>query len=267
MNKTLTLNNNTKIPLIGFGTWKITGQDAYDAVTAALKAGYRHIDTAMIYHNEQEVGRAIADSGIPREELFITTKLWNDDHDDVQAAFDTSLKKLGLEYVDLYLMHWPLETRLHAYSKMEAIYTTAKARAIGVSNFTERHLSELLMNSKIVPVVNHVEFNPFLNQKELKNLCESKGITIEAYSPLTHANKLNDEKLKIIAAKYDKSPAQVLLRWAVQQNIVVIPKSSNEGRIAENFAIFDFELSDEDLQTMNDWNEDARFCGDPTGMP
>jgi len=216
MNKTLTLNNNTKIPLIGFGTWQITGQDAYEAVTAALKAGYRHIDTAMIYHNEEEVGRAIVDSGINREELSITTKLWNDDHDDVQTAFDTSLKKLGLEYVDLYLMHWPVETRLDAYSKMEAIYESGKAKAIGVSNFTERHLSELLMNSKIVPVVNQVEFNPFLNQKELKILCENKRITLEAYSPLTHANKLDDEKLQSIASHYDKSPAQILLRWAVQ---------------------------------------------------
>lgn len=267
MKKTLTLNNSITIPLIGFGTWQLEGQAAYDAVTHALKTGYRHIDTAMIYHNEEEVGRAIADSGIPRSELFITTKLWNDDHDDVQAAFDKSLSKLGLEYIDLYLMHWPVETRLEAYKEMESIYKSGKTKAIGVSNFTERHLSELLMNTEIIPTVNQVEFNPFLNQVELKSLCDSKEIMIEAYSPLTHANKLDDEKLQLLSEKYNKSPAQILLRWGVQQDVIVIPKSSNESRIKENFEIFDFDISEDDLAMMNNWNEDARFCGDPSGMP
>jgi diketogulonate reductase-like aldo/keto reductase len=267
MKNTIKLNNNTSIPLIGFGTWQITGQDAYDAVSDALHAGYRHIDTAMIYHNEEEVGRAIADSGIAREELFITTKLWNDDHADVQAAFDLSLQKLGLDYVDLYLMHWPVATRREAYKVMEAIYKSGGAKAIGVSNFTEQHLAELLMHAEIVPVVNQVEFNPFLNQKELKDMCADKNIVIEAYSPLTHANKLDDEKLKIVAAKYKKTPAQILLRWAIQQDVVVIPKSSNPGRIAQNFDLFDFKITNDDLGLMNSWNEDARFCGDPTDMP
>lgn len=267
MKKTLTLNNDISIPLIGFGTWKLEGENAYDAVTHALKTGYRHIDTAMIYQNEEEVGRAIADSGIPRSELFITTKLWNDDHNDVQEAFNTSLRKLGLEYVDLYLMHWPVETRLDAYKAMESIYESGTAKAIGVCNFTERHLSELLMNTQVIPTVNQVEFNPFLNQNELKSFCESRGIKIEAYSPLTHAHKLDDERLQLLAKEYSKTPAQLLLRWSVQQNSVVIPKSSNEGRIEENFDIFDFEISEEDIATMNNWNEDARFCGDPTAMP
>jgi len=267
MKNSIALNTKSPIPLIGFGTWKMTDQDAYDAVSHALKVGYRHIDTAMIYHNEEEVGRAIADSGVPREDLFITTKLWNDDHDDVQAAFDKSLQKLGLEYVDLYLMHWPVETRLDAYKDMEIIYKSGKAKAIGVSNFTCRHLSELFMNSDVIPAVNQVEFNPFLNQQELIDCCSKKDIVLEAYSPLTHANKLDDDKLVSIAKKYGKSPAQVMLRWAVQKGIVVIPKSSNEGRIKENFTIFDFEISDDDVAEMDSWNENARYCGDPTGMP
>ena len=264
--QTTTLNNDTTIPLLGFGTWKLTGQDAYNAVATALKAGYRHIDTAMIYRNEEEVGQAIADSGIEREELFVTTKLWNDDHAAVQAAFDLSLQKLGLEYVDLYLMHWPVPERVESYKAMEMIYKSGKAKSIGVSNFTVTHLESFLQEVDVVPTVNQVEFNPFLNQKELLDYCTDKNIILEAYSPLTHAHKLQDPRLVDIATRYNKTPAQILLRWATQQGIVVIPKSSNPNRIAENHDI-EFGISDEDVATMNTWNEDARFCGDPTHMP
>ncbi len=267
MQKSLKLNNETTIPLVGFGTWQLQGDDAYNAVKTALAIGYRHIDTATIYQNEEEVGRAIADSGIKREDLFVTTKLWNDDHDDIEKAFETSLQKLGLEYVDLYLMHWPVETRLASYKVMEKIYALEKAKAIGVSNFTQRHLTEILIQSSVKPAVNQVEFNPFLNQQELHSYCREKNIALEAYSPLTHANKLDDEKLQAIAEKYEKTTAQVLLRWAVQQDIIVIPKSGNPDRIAQNYDVFDFELSSDDIQEMNSWNEDARFCSDPTQMP
>lgn len=255
------------MPLLGFGTWKLVGDEAYEAVTTALQAGYRHIDTAMIYRNEKEVGRAIKDSGIAREDLFVTTKLWNDDHNKVAEAMDSSLQKLGLQYVDLYLMHWPEETRLQAYKDMEKLLEAGKTKAIGVSNFTIRHLDELLSSTSIVPAVNQVEFNPFLNQQELVRYCQEKDIVFEAYCPLARARYLNDERLVKLAGKYQKTPAQILLRWSVQQNIVVIPKSSNEGRIKENLNIFDFELHDTDMQEMNTWNENARYCSDPTDMP
>lgn len=266
MNEKITLNTKATIPLLGFGTWKLTGQEAYDAVLEALKIGYRHIDTAAVYGNEEEVGRAIKDSEVPRSDLFITTKLWNDDHGQVNEAFQTSLKKLGLDYVDLYLMHWPVETRLKSYKIMEEFYKDSRAKAIGVSNFTVRHLEELLTQTDITPAVNQVEFNPFLNQTDLLIYCRDNSIAIEAYSPLTHANKLNDEKLVALAKKYNKSPAQILLRWAVQQQIIAIPKSSNPKRIKENFEIFDFEIDEEDMTSMSSWNEDARFCWNPHEM-
>ncbi len=262
----LTLNNSNKIPLVGLGTWRMA-EVTYDSVLTALKAGYRHIDTATIYNNEEEVGRAIADSGIARTELFITTKLWNDDHDDVGAAFDLSLKKLGLEYVDLYLMHWPVPTRVESYKQMEKIFNSGKAKAIGVSNFTIRHLDSFLLQVTVTPTVNQVEFNPFLNQKELLNYCQSKNIVLEAYGPLTHAHKLSDDRLATMAEKYGKSPAQIMLRWSTQQGIVVLPKSQTKSRIIENLTIFDFTISDADMAEISSWNEDARFCNDPTDMP
>ncbi len=263
---TITLNNGAEIPLVGLGTWRMN-EATYNSVLIALKAGYRHIDTAMIYNNEEEVGRAIADSGVAREEIFVTTKLWNDDQGDVQAALNLSLKKLGLDYVDLYLMHWPLPSRVEAYKEMEKLLESGRTKAIGVSNFTIRHLEELLTHSTVVPVVNQVEFNPFLNQSELKYYCEEKGIVLEAYCPLSHGTKLDNDKLLAIAKKYDKSSAQIMLRWSTQQGIVVIPKSSNEARLAENLASTDFDISDEDMREISSWNENTRVCSDPTEMP
>jgi diketogulonate reductase-like aldo/keto reductase len=263
MEKSVTLNTKANIPLLGFGTWKITGPDAYSAVTEAINAGYRHIDTAAIYGNEEEVGRAINDSSIPRSELFVTTKLWNDDHDDIAQAFEMSLKKLNMDYVDLYLMHWPVKTRIKSYKEMEKLLKDGRAKAIGVSNFTIRHLEELLAQTDTTPAVNQVEFNPFLNQTELLLYCKERTIALEAYSPLTHAHKLKDARLVALAQKYDKTPAQILLRWAIQQDIIVIPKSSNPARILENSKIFDFEISESDMDTMAELDENARFCWDP----
>lgn len=267
MNKVAQLSNDLSIPLIGFGTWQITGEDAYEATLKALNMGYRHIDTAMIYRNELEVGRAIADSEIPREELFITTKLWNDDHENVHAAFNLSIKKLGLDYVDLYLMHWPLPTRVDAYKEMEKIQESGRAKSIGVSNFTIIHLESFLPQVSIKPVINQVEFHPFLNQIELHKYCTENSIVLEAYSPLAHAKNIDNEKLTTMADKYDKSPAQLMLRWATQQGIVVIPKSSNEGRMKQNLESIEFDIEADDMQEMSSWNENLRTCGDPTDMP
>lgn len=267
MKNSIPLNDNLSIPLLGFGTWKLKGDDAYKAVTKALEVGYRHIDTATIYGNEEEVGKAIADSGVSRKEIFVTTKLWNSDHNDAENALQTSLTKLRLDHVDLYLMHWPELTRKNAWEQMIELQSQGLTASIGVSNFTERHLTELITNSNVVPAVNQVEFNPFLHQTALVSYCKEQGIALEAYSPLTHAHKLDDNRLVAIAKKYDKTPAQILLRWAVQQDIVVIPKSSNPQRIEENFDIFNFEISEDDLSKMNQWDEGARYCGDPTSMP
>ena len=262
----LTLNTGNRIPLIGLGTWRMLDA-TYDSVLAAFKAGYRHIDTAMIYKNEEAVGKAITDSGLAREELFITTKLWNDDHGDVAGAFDTSLKKLGLEYVDLYLMHWPLPSRVQAYKEMEKIHTSGRAKSIGVSNFTIRHLESFLSEIEIVPAVNQVEFNPFLNQQELLDYCAQKGIVLEAYCPLAHGEKLQDSRVIDLAAKYGVSPAQLLLRWLTQKNIVAIPKSTNPERIAQNIDVFGFNISSADMEAIETWNENSRYCSDPTNMP
>lgn len=257
------LNSGHKIPQVGLGTWRVLGDDAYNMVLTALKNGYRHIDTAMIYHNEEDVGRAIKDSGIPREELFVTTKLWNDDQEDVETALNTSLKKLGLEYVDLYLMHWPLPTRINAYAKMEQLQKAGRIRSIGVSNFTENHLKDLLENCEIPPAVNQIEFNPFLQQKEISNFCREQGIAIEAYCPLAHGQVLDNEKLAVTADKYGKSPAQIILKWSVQSGAIVIPKSIKEQRLIENISLFDFELSEEDLVEIASWDRGLRYCRNP----
>ncbi len=266
MEITTTLNTGAQIPRIGLGTWRMH-ETTYESVLAALKAGYRHIDTATVYRNEEAVGRAIAESGATREELFITTKLWNDDQDDVEAALALSLKKLGLDYVDLYLMHWPLPTRVEAYREMEKLHASGKAKAIGVSNFTIRHLEQFLPQITVIPAVNQVEFNPFLNQAELLKFCEDKNIRLEAYCPLAHGSKLDDPRLLEIAGRYNKSPAQIMLRWSVQQGIIVIPKSSSPERLRENLNILDFEISSDDMNVIGTWNENSRICGDPTDMP
>lgn len=267
MDKTIRLNSGHDIPILGFGTWQLTGDRAYTAVSEALQAGYRHIDTAAIYNNEEEVGRAIADSGISRSDLFVTTKLWNDDHVDPRGALQTSLQKLKLDYVDLYLIHWPVPERQESYRVLEMLNKDGMTKSIGVSNFTIDHLEALLQSTNITPAVNQVEFNPFLYQKELHEYCVSKNIALEAYSPLTRAHELDNTALLNLAQKYNKTSAQIMLRWAVQHNIIVIPKSGNPDRIRENADIFDFELSKEDIDTMDNWDKQQRHGSDPHQMP
>ncbi len=268
MTPSVKLHDGHSIPCLGFGVWKASSGDCYNAVRTALDAGYRHIDTARIYGNEEDVGRAIKDSGIPRSEIFVTTKLWNSDQAKAAMAFDDSLARLGLDYVDLYLVHFPVtKTRLAAYAELEKIHASGKARSIGVSNNMPAHLDELLKVAKIKPVVNQIELHPWLAQKELKAYCESREIRIQAYSPLAHGQKTGDVSLQPVAAKHGKSIAQVLLRWSVQKGNIVLVKSVSPQRILENFSIFDFELDTADLNLIDGLDENLRTCWDPSGTP
>jgi diketogulonate reductase-like aldo/keto reductase len=258
------LNNGIEIPVLGLGTLHARGESVQNAIIWALEAGYRHIDTAKAYRNERDVGIGVKRSGLPRNEVFITTKLWNDDHgyDNTLAAIDQSLKNLGVDFVDLYLVHWPMSgRRVETWKAMETILAEGKARAIGVSNFTIRHIEELLAETEVVPAVNQIEFTPYLYQKELQEYCEGKGIKIEAWSPLTSTVKLRDPNLVTIAAKYGRSPAQILIRWSLQQEAIVIPKSVHKERIIENAQVFDFTITRKDMDQLNGFNEDLRTSG------
>ena len=258
------LNNGVEIPVLGLGTLHAHGESVQNAIIWALEAGCRHIDTAKAYRNERDVGIGVKRSGLLRDEVFITTKLWNDDHgyDNTLAAIDQSLKNLGVDFVDLYLVHWPMSgRRVETWKAMEKILAEGKARAIGVSNFTIRHIEELLAETEVVPAVNQIEFTPYLYQKELQEYCEGKGIKIEAWSPLTSTIKLKDPKLVTIAAKYGRSPAQILIRWSLQQEAIVIPKSVHKERIIENTQVFDFTITREDMDHLNGFHEDLRTSG------
>lgn len=253
--KTLKLNNDIQIPMIGLGTWKSKEDDAYHAVLHALKSGYRHIDTAFIYGNEVYVGKAIKDSGVPREELFITTKLWNTDqgYEKALQAAETSLNALGLSYVDLYLIHWfkDHERDLASWKALETLYKQGKAKAIGVSNHNVHHIEYLLKNADIKPMINQVETHVELPNKYLQAYCESKGIYLQAYAPLMSSDirtLLSKEVLIQIAEKHKKTVPQVAIRWLLQRGIIVLPKSTNKSRIEQNIDVFDFELSDEDMK-------------------
>lgn len=264
------LNNGVKIPIFGLGTYLSTGAGIADIVAEAIELGYRHLDTAAFYRNEREIGEAVRKSGIGRDEIFITTKLWNDDHgyDNALAAFDASLDKLGLDYVDLYLIHFPVYgKRQDSWRALEDILEDGRVRAIGVSNYMERHLSELLRNSESVPTVNQVEFHPFLYQRHLLDFCNSKDIRLEAYSPLTKGRRLNDTRLGEIAREYNRTPAQILIRWSLQHDLIVIPKSSNPDRIRENADVFDFSISKEDMERLNTLDEGFRSSWDPSRAP
>ncbi|MGD8414632.1 MAG: aldo/keto reductase [Candidatus Latescibacterota bacterium] len=267
----VTLSHGGAIPVLGLGVYQAgPGSETVNAVKWALEAGYRHIDTAAMYGNEKEVGSAIKASGVPREDIFVTTKLWNSDHgyDRAIRAFDDSLKKLGIGYVDLYLIHWPVEgLRDQSWRALETLLDEGKAMSIGVSNYTARHLEELLDSCNTPPAVNQVEFHPFLFQSELLQFCRSNYICLEAYSPLTKGNKLGDRRLVSIAGRYGKSVAQILIRWAIQHDVVVIPKSSNKSRIEENARVFDFEISEEDMSSLDGLNEDLHITWDPTDAP
>ncbi len=268
---TLKLNNGIEIPRFGLGVFRTAaGKEAKQAVLHALKAGYRHIDTAKIYGNEKDVGEAIRESGIPRKDIFVTTKLWNGDqgYDAAMKAFEKSLSLLGLDVLDLYLIHWPVQhLRKDSWRALVEIQKQKRCRAIGVSNYTVRHLKELMSDSSVVPAVNQVELSPFLTQPELVRFCAEQGIGVEAYSPLTKGLKLSHPVIVRIAGQHRKTPAQVMIRWALQRDFIVIPKSSNPARIEENAAVFDFELSPSEMATLDGLNENLRTSWDPTDAP
>jgi diketogulonate reductase-like aldo/keto reductase len=234
------------------------------AVLDAFKVGYRHVDTASMYGNEEDVGKAVRESGIAREELFVTTKLWPaEKYGTALDAFEESRARLGLEYVDLYLIHWPEGHRLDSWKALTKLYEEKKCRSVGVSNFTVRHLKELARHSSLVPAVNQVEFSPFCFQKELLEYCKDHGIVLEAYSPLTRRQKFKDKTLQAVAAKTGKFPAQILLRWCLQHGTVPLPKSAHPERIRENAQIFDFELEPADMQALDGLDEGYRTTWDP----
>ncbi|ROL59733.1 aldo/keto reductase [Bacteroidetes/Chlorobi group bacterium MS-B_bin-24] len=263
----ITLNNKVKIPVLGLGTYLMKpGEETYNACRWALEFGYRHIDTASFYRNEEDVGRAVRNSGIDRKDVFITTKVWNDDqgYDKTLRAVETSLKKLGFDYIDLILVHWPVPgLRKETWKALEKVYDEGISAAIGVSNYTIAHLQELFNYANVIPVVNQVEFSPFLYQKELKEFCEENNIYIEAYSPLVRGRKFDHPLLVELSRKYQKTPAQILIRWALQIGTIVIPKSSRKERIIENASVFDFEISDEDMAKLNSLSEGYRVAWNP----
>ena len=263
------LNNGIEIPMLGLGVFRMEDEkEAYNSVRKAIDLGYRHIDTAKVYENEEPVGRAIRESGVSREEMFVTTKLWNEDiaNDNAQKAFETSLKKLGLDYVDLYLVHWPLKDKyVTIWKEMEKIAQSDKARAVGVSNYQKTHLQEIIDLKSLVPAVNQIELHPYMSQQPLVDFCKQHNINIESWSPLC-ANKnnlLQEQSLKKIGEKYSKTAAQVVLRWNIERGLIVIPKSSNPKRQAENLDVFDFELATEDIQVIDSMNKDLRVGPHP----
>ena len=268
---TVTLNNGITMPQIGFGVFQVPDDQATAAVTTALEVGYRSIDTAAIYDNEQGVGRAIAESGLPRNELFITTKLWNADqgYDSTLEAFDQSLHKLGLEYLDLYLVHWPTPRRdlyLETWRAFEKLHSDGRIRAIGISNFEPAHIDRLVASGNIPPAVNQVELHPALQNRATVAANRRHEVVTEAWSPLAHGEILEDPLLADLAAKHDRSPAQVVLRWHLQQGRVIIPKSVTPSRIAENFDIFGFQLSDVELAAIDTLERDGRTGPHPTEL-
>jgi diketogulonate reductase-like aldo/keto reductase len=264
------LNQGGAIPVLGLGVYQMTdGAQSMDTMVAALKMGYRHLDTASLYENEVEVGEAIRRSGLPREELFVTTKLWNSDqgYDRALRAFDRSLKRLGLDYVDLYLIHWPVaEARRDSWRALEKIHDQGRARAIGVSNYMDRHLRELLEHSRIKPAANQIELHPFnfRTRKPTIEFCRQNGICVECYSPLTKGLRLADSGLTRIAERYGRSSAQILIRWGLQKGFVTLPKSAHEERIRENADVFEFCISDEDMEALDQLDEGYSCTWDPS---
>ncbi|MGG4131720.1 aldo/keto reductase [Paenibacillus illinoisensis] len=264
---TTTLYNGVKMPWLGFGVFKVKdGEEVVEAVKTAIQAGYRSIDTAKAYNNETGVAQGIRESGVAREDLFITTKVWNSDqgYESTLAAFEASMERLELEYLDLYLIHWPVKGKYKdTWRALEKLHREGRIRAIGVSNFQIHHLEDLMTDATIKPAVNQVELHPLLIQSELRDYCNKHQIQIEAWSPLGQGNLLEHPLLQDIAAKYGKSPAQVILRWDLQNGIVTIPKSVTPQRIRENADLYDFELTGDEVEQINGLNENKRFGSDP----
>lgn len=264
---TVTLNNGVKMPGFGLGVYKVEdGDTVIHAVSSALKNGYLHIDTATIYDNEKGVGQAVKDSGIPREEIFITSKVWNDDqgYESTLKAFEETLEKLGTDYLDLYLIHWPVSGKYKdTYRALEKLYEEGKVRAIGVSNFHVHHLEDLMEDCTITPMVDQVEFHPHLTQSDLRKFCQDNNIQFEAWSPLKKGRLFEDPTLMEIAEAHGKTVAQAMLRWDIQHGVVTIPKSIREKRIVENADVFDFSLTDEEMKRIDGMNKDERTGSNP----
>ena len=271
-NEIVQLNNGVQIPAVGYGTFRVKDSDELaEKVTLAIKEGYRHIDTAHIYGNEESVGRGIKkaiDEGIvTRDELFVTSKVWNNGltYDETLAAYEESLQKLGLDYLDLYIIHWPGQDDryIEVYKALEELYNNKRVRTIGVSNFHVHHLEKLLKQATIVPAINQIEFQPRLTQVEVREFCKKHGIQVEAWSPLMNGEILNDPTLIEIANQHNKSTAQIILKWDLQNDVITIPKSITPSRIRENIDIFDFTLSREDLEKISSLNENFHYGPDP----
>ncbi|PEJ56490.1 MULTISPECIES: aldo/keto reductase [unclassified Bacillus (in: firmicutes)] len=271
MNNLVKLNNGLEMPIIGLGVFQVEdGQVVIDSVKAAIRNGYRSIDTAAIYQNEEGVGQgikeALEENGLKREDLFITSKVWNADlgYQSTIDAFELSLKKLGLDYLDLYLIHWPVEGKyVESWKALETLYKDGKVKAIGMSNFQIHHLKEVMATAEIMPMVNQVELHPMLSQVELREFLKENSIQVEAWAPLMQGGLFENETLLEIANKHNKSIAQVVLRWHLQNGIVIIPKSIKEHRIQENANLFDFELTQEDMEQINSLNQNHRVGPDP----
>lgn len=269
----LTMRSRRSIPALGLGVYKAEpGPVTKNAVLEALRVGYRHIDTAFMYNNEADVGDAIAESGLDRGDVFVTTKVWNDDHgyDNTLRAFEISLEQLGLDYVDLYLIHWPVPVlRLDTWRALERLTLDGRVRDIGVSNYMPRHLEEILEHAAVVPAVNQIELSPYNYRTRLETVeyCAGRNIVVEAYSPLTKGRKLDDPVLADIGARYGKTPAQVLIRWGLDKGFVVLAKSVNAFRLAENYDVFDFSLSSEDIDVLDGLDEGLTTSWDPTDAP
>lgn len=263
---TVKLNNGREIPQLGLGVYG-AGTETKMAVRWALQAGYRHIDTASIYENEREVGEAVLHSGIPREKVFITSKLWNDDmrRNCQEEAFEKSLQNLGMEYIDLYLIHWPVENFTESWKVLERLYISGKVKSIGVSNFGKKQLDCLMESASITPAVNQIECHPLLNQEELILFCRRLHIVCESYSPFggPESGLLSHPGLLEIAKRYEKSPAQIIIRWNIQRELVVIPKSIHQERIISNMQVYDFELTDDDMEFIDRLDEGKRFRANP----
>jgi diketogulonate reductase-like aldo/keto reductase len=268
---TVPLPSGVELPVLGLGVYQSRpGAETREAVRTALELGYRHVDTARVYGNERDVAAGIAASGVPRSEVFVTTKLWNSDHgyDATLRACDASLARLGTDRIDLYLVHWPVERLRHdTWRAMERLLADGKARAIGVSNYTVRHLDELLSRARVPPAVNQVEVHPFLAQRELRAYCAGQRIRVEAYAPLVKGQRMDHPVLRRIAARHGRTPAQVLVRWSLEQDLVTLPKSVRPERIRENADVFGFTLDAEDRQALDALDEGLRTSWDPTDAP